>query len=139
MVCKQTTVGDGWPILATISTSADDQLKNLHPPSRQIALQSPAGQWMRRGFLYLVAVMDWYSRRVLAWRLSNTLDADFCVDALREAMATHGKPEIFNTDQGSQFTSAGWIEVLSDADIKISMDGKGRWIPSCLTKTQALV
>jgi putative transposase len=83
---------------------------------------------MRRGFLYLVAIMDWYSRKVLAWRLSNTLEAEFCVDALKEALAKHGKPEIFNTDQGSQFTSADWIEVLSDAKIKISMDGKGRWI-----------
>jgi len=72
---------------------------------------------MRRGFLYLVAIMDWYSRKVLAWRLSNTLEAEFCVDALKEALAKHGKPEIFNTDQGSQFTSADWIEVLSDAKI----------------------
>jgi len=83
---------------------------------------------MRRGFLYLVAIMDWYSRKVLAWRLSNTLEADFCVEALKEAIAKYGKPEIFNTDQGSQFTSGDWIEVLSDAKIKISMDGKGRWI-----------
>ena len=83
---------------------------------------------MRRGFLYLIAIMDWYSRKVLAWRLSNTLEAAFCVDALKAALAKHGKPEIFNTDQGGQFTSADWIEVLSDAKIKISMDGKGRWI-----------
>ena len=83
---------------------------------------------MRRGGLYLVAIMDWYSRKVLAWRLSNTLVADFCVEALKEVLAKHGKPDIFNTDQGSQFTSASWIEVLSDAKIKISMDGKGRWI-----------
>lgn len=83
---------------------------------------------MRRGFLNLVAIMGWYSRKVLAWRLSNTLEADFFVDALEEALAKHRKPEIFYTDQGSQFTSADWIEVLSDAKIKISMDGKGRWI-----------
>jgi len=83
---------------------------------------------MKRGFLYLVAIMDWYSRKVLAWRLSNTMDADFCIEALKEALAKHGTPEIFNTDQGSQFTSGDWIEVLSDAKIKISMDGKGRWI-----------
>ncbi len=83
---------------------------------------------MRRGFLYLVAIMDWYSRKVLAWRLSNTLEADFCAEALKEAIAKYGKPEIFNTDQGSQFTSGDWIEALSDAKIKISMDGKGRWI-----------
>ncbi len=83
---------------------------------------------MRRGFLYLVAIMDWYSRKVLAWRLSNSMDADFCIEALKEALAKHGTPEIFNTDQGSQFTSRDWIDVLRDAKIKISMDGKGRWI-----------
>ncbi len=83
---------------------------------------------MRRGFLYLVAIMDRHSRKVLAWRLSDTLEAGFCVDAWKEALARYGKPEIFNTDQGSQFTSASWIEVLSDAKIKISMDGRGRWI-----------
>ncbi len=82
---------------------------------------------MRRGFLYLVAIMDWYSRKVQAWRLSNSMDADFCVEALKEALAKHGKPEIFNTDQGSQFTSGAWIDVLVDANIKISMDGKGAW------------
>ncbi|MGB3691059.1 MAG: IS3 family transposase, partial [Jannaschia helgolandensis] len=82
---------------------------------------------MRRGFLYLVAIMDWYSRKVLAWRLSNSMDAAFCVEALKEALANYGTPEIFNTDQGSQFTSSDWIDVLSDAKIKISMDGKGAW------------
>ncbi len=81
---------------------------------------------MQRGFLYLVAIMDCYSRKVLAWRLSHTMDAEFCVDALKEALATHGTLETFNTDQGSQFTSSDWIKVLTDA--KISMDGKGRWI-----------
>jgi putative transposase len=83
---------------------------------------------MRRGFLYLVAIMDWYSRKVLAWRLSNSMDAAFCVEALKEALANHGTQEIFNTDQGSQFTSGDWIDVLTDAKIKISMDGKGGWI-----------
>ena len=83
---------------------------------------------MERGFLYLVAIMDWYSRKVLAWRLSNTLEADFCVAALKEALATYGPPEIFNTDQGSQFTSSDWIDELKEAKVKISMDGKGRWI-----------
>jgi putative transposase len=83
---------------------------------------------MRRGFLYLVAIMDWFSRKVLAWRLSNSMDAEFCVEALKEALSKHGTPEIFNTDQGSQFTSGDWIDVLTDAKIKISMDGKGRWI-----------
>ena len=67
---------------------------------------------MQRGFLYLVAIMDWYSRKVLAWRLSNTMDADFCIEALKEALAKHGTPEIFNTDQGGQFTSGDWIKVL---------------------------
>lgn len=81
---------------------------------------------VRRGFLYLVAIMDWASRRVLAWRLSNTLDARFCVEALREAMEMYGTPEIFNTDQGSQFTSFDFTAVLKDAGIAISMDGRGR-------------
>ena len=83
---------------------------------------------MERGFLYLVAIMDWYSLKVLAWRLSNTLEADFCVSALKEALAKYGPPEIFNTDQGPQFTSSGWIDELKEAKVKISMDGKGRWI-----------
>ena len=83
---------------------------------------------MRRGFLYLVAIMDWFSRKVLAWRLSNSMDADFCVEALKEALAKYGTPEIFNTDQGSQFTSGAWIDVLTEAKVKISMDRKGRWI-----------
>ena len=83
---------------------------------------------MRRGFLYLVAIMDWATRKVLAWRLSNTMEADFCVEALHEAMARYGKPEIFNTDQGSQFTSFEFTQALKDAEVKISMDGRGRWI-----------
>jgi putative transposase len=83
---------------------------------------------MPRGYLYLVAVIDWYSRKVLSWRLSHTLEADFCVEALREALATYGKPEIFNTDQGVQFTSSNFVDTLKDADIRISMDGKGRWL-----------
>ena len=83
---------------------------------------------MQRGFLYLVAIMDWHSRKVLAWRLSNSMDTAFCVEALKEALAKHGTPELFNTDQGSQFTSGDWIDVLTEAKIKISMDGKGRWI-----------
>ena len=83
---------------------------------------------MRRGFLYLIAIMDWHSRKVLSWRLSNSMDASFCVDALNEALAKYGKPEIFNTDQGSQFTGFEWIQTLKDADVKISMDGRGRWI-----------
>ena len=82
---------------------------------------------MRRGFVYLVAIMDWYSRRVLAWRLSNTLSTDFCVEALEEAIARYGTPEIFNTDQGSQFTSVEFTDVLKTHGIRISMDGKGCW------------
>jgi putative transposase len=83
---------------------------------------------MARGFCYLVAIMDWASRRVLAWRLSNTLDTSFCKEALEEAILRFGKPEIFNTDQGSQFTSDDFTRVLLDNGIKISMDGKGRWM-----------
>jgi len=83
---------------------------------------------MAHGFLYLVAIMDWNSRRVLSWRLSNTMDADFCVEALQEAIARYGCPSIFNTDQGSQFTSSLWIDELKANGIKISMDGKGRWM-----------
>jgi putative transposase len=83
---------------------------------------------MRRGFLYLVAIMDWVSRKVLAWRLSNTLDAGFCVEALEQALARYGPPEIFNTDQGGQFTSLEFIGVLKEAGVRISMDGRGRWM-----------
>lgn len=82
---------------------------------------------MQRGFLYLVAIMNLHSRKVLAWRLPNSMDAAFCVEALKEALANYGMPEVFNTDQGSQFTSSDWIDVVSDAKIKISMDGKGAW------------
>ncbi len=81
---------------------------------------------VQRGFLYLVAIMDWATRHVLAWRLSNTMDAGFCVEALNEALARYGRPEIFNTDQGSQFTSFDFTGVLKDADVAISMDGRGR-------------
>jgi len=103
---------------------------------RNIVIGRPNQVWcadityipMQRGFLYLVAIMDWHSRKVLAWRLSNSMDTAFCVEALKEALAKHGTPEIFNTDQGSQFTSGDWIDVLTEAKIEISMDGKGRWI-----------
>jgi putative transposase len=87
---------------------------------------------MRRGFLYLVAIMDWYSRKVLTWQLSNTLDADFCVAALEEALAKYGKPQIFNTDQGSQFTSFSFTQALRDAEVRISMDGRGRWMDNVM-------
>jgi len=82
---------------------------------------------MARGFVYLAAVVDWYSRRVLSWRVSITLEATFCIEALEEALARHGRPEIFNTDQGSQFTSKGFTDVLVKNGIAISMDGKGSW------------
>ena len=82
---------------------------------------------MRRGFVYLFAVLDWASRRVLAWRLSNTLTTDFCLDAVREAITQYGCPKIFNTDQGCQFTSQEFTGLLKDQGIQISMDGKGCW------------
>lgn len=83
---------------------------------------------MQRGFVYLAAVLDWATRRVLAWRLSNSMSTDFCIEAVEEAIARYGKPEIFNTDQGSQFTSADFVDPLRDQGILISMDGKGRWV-----------
>lgn len=103
---------------------------------RGLAIERPNQVWcadityipMARGFVYLVAVMDWFSRRVLAWRVSITMEADFCVEALQEAIARHGRPEIFNTDQGVQFTSAGFLEELESRGIRVSMDGKGRFL-----------
>jgi putative transposase len=103
---------------------------------RDLTIDRPNQVWctdityipMRRGFLYLVAVMDWASRRVLSWRLSNTMDVEFCVDALEDAMALHGRPEIFNTDQGSQFTSPRFTGRLTEAGVRVSMDGRGRWM-----------
>ena len=83
---------------------------------------------MRRGFFYLVAVMDWATRKVLSWRVSNTMDVEFCVDALQEALARFGHPEVFNSDQGSQFTSPRFTGVLQQAGVRISMDGRGRWM-----------
>lgn len=82
---------------------------------------------MARGFVYLAVVLDWFSRRVLSWRISITMEVDFCLEAVEEAMARHGKPEIFNTDQGSQFTSAAFTGLLSRNGIAISMDGRGAW------------
>jgi len=80
------------------------------------------------GFLYLVAIMDWATRKVLSWRLSNTMHADFCIEAVQEALSQFGEPEIFNTDQGNQFTCADWVETLTKAGVKISMDGRGRFL-----------
>jgi putative transposase len=102
---------------------------------RGLAITRPNQVWamdityipMARGFVYLAVVLDWFSRRVLSWRVSITMEASFCVAALEEALARHGKPEIFNTDQGSQFTGAAFTGVLVAHEIKISMDGKGAW------------
>ena len=102
---------------------------------RNLAVTRPNQVWamdityisMARGFVYLAAVIDWFSRKVLAWRLSISLSADFCLEALEEALSRPGRPEIFNTDQGSQFTSVEFIKVLKAAEIAISMDGKGAW------------
>ena len=102
---------------------------------RGIAITRPNQVWamdityipMARGFVYLAAVLDWFSRRVLAWRLSITMESSFCVAALEDAMARYGKPDVFNTDQGSQFTAAAFTDVLAEKGITISMDGKGAW------------
>jgi len=102
---------------------------------RKLTITRPNHVWamdityvpMARGFIYLAAVVDWFSRKVLAWRLSITLATDFCIEALEEALARHGKPEIFNTDQGSQFTATDFTRVLKEAEVTISMDGKGAW------------
>ena len=102
---------------------------------RKLAVTRPNQVWatdityvpMARGFVYLVAIVDWFSRRVLAWRLSITLTTDFCIEALEEALARFGKPDIFNTDQGSQFTSIAFTAVLHREKIAISMDGRGAW------------
>jgi putative transposase len=89
---------------------------------------------MKRGFMYLVAVIDWYSRKVLSWRLSNTLESSFCIDALEESLRTHGCPEIFNTDQGAQFTSKEFTNILRHHGVKISMDSKGRWMDNVMVE-----
>jgi len=103
---------------------------------RKMQIDRPSQVWcaditfvpVKNGFLYLVAIMDWATRRVLSWRLSNTMHADFCVDALNEAITKHGPPEIMNTDQGSQFTGSAWITTLTEAGVRISMDGRGRYL-----------
>lgn len=117
-------------------TSTPNTAHKVHPYLlRDLVINRPGQVWaaditylpMARGFLFLFAVMDWHSRRVLAWRLSNTLTADFCIDAVAEAIERHGPPEIFNTDQGCQFTSAAFTDMLKQHGIRISMDGKGCW------------
>ena len=125
------------PIYQAPKTSEPHPQHKINPYLlRHLAIERPNQVWcadvtyipMRRGFLYLVAIMDWASRKVLAWRLSNPMEADFCVAALEEALARYGRPDIFNTDQGSQFTSFAFTNTLKDAGIRISMDGRGRWM-----------
>jgi len=125
------------PIYQTPNTSKKHPQHKIYPYLlRKLPITKPNQVWcvdityipMQRGFLYLVAVMDWHSRKVLSWRLSNSMEADFCVEALSEAMAKYGKPGIMNSDQGSQFTGFEWTQALKDAGVKISMDGKGRWV-----------
>jgi len=119
------------------NTSAPHPEHEIYPYLlRNLTIDRPNQVWasdisyipMRRGFVYLVAIIDWATRRLLAHRVSISMTADFCVDALEEAIAKYGTPEIFNTDQGSQFTSDDFTDVLKAHSIKISMDGKGRWI-----------
>ncbi len=124
------------PVFQKPNTSAPHPEHKIYPYLlKGLEINEPNKVWssdityipMRRGFLYLVAIVDWYSRKILSWRLSNSLDADFCVAALEEALARFPKPEIFNTDQGCQFTSSEFTEVLTKAGVSISMDGRGRW------------
>jgi putative transposase len=123
------------PIYRKPDTSAPAKGHKTYPYLlRGLRIDRPNQVWcadityipMRRGFLYLVAIMDWSTRKVLSWRLSNTMEADFCVEALNEAIHRFGAPEIMNTDQGSQFTSFAWTDTLRRAGSRISMDGKGR-------------
>lgn len=125
------------PIFQKPRTSVPSSEHKVYPYLlRDLVIDRPNQVWcadvtyiqMKRGFLYLVAVMDWASRKVLSHRLSNTMDAEFCVAALEEAIARHGRAEIFNTDQGAQFTSFAFTGVLRDHGVRISMDGKGRWM-----------
>ena len=118
-------------------TSLSDASHKVYPYLlRGLEIDRPNQVWcadityipVRRGFMYLVAVMDWHSRYVLSWRLSNTMDASFCVEAVEEAISRYGVPDIFNTDQGSQFTSLEFTGALKEAGTRISMDGKGRWM-----------
>jgi putative transposase len=118
-------------------TSAPHPAHRIYPYLlKGLAIDRPNQAWcadityipVQRGFLYLVAIMDWATRHVLAWRLSNTMDARFCVEVLEEALARYGPPEIMNTDQGSQFTGSAWITTLTDAGVQVSMDGRGRYM-----------
>lgn len=116
---------------------------NIYPYLlRDLVIDRPNQVWamdityipMAKGFVYLAVVLDWFSRRVLSWRISITMEMDFCLEAVEEALARHGKPEIFNTDQGSQFTSAEFTALLLGNQIKISMDGKGAWRDNVLVE-----
>jgi putative transposase len=113
---------------STARQLADALLHCTYGSGRRSALALLTPLPIGRGFLYLVAILNWASRAVLSWRLSNTMDVSFCVSALEEALARFGKPEIFNTDQGSQFTSTAFTGVLLGAGVRISMDGRGRWM-----------
>ena len=124
-----------WAVTPKPDTSRPHPKHKVYPYLlRGMTIDRPDQVWatdisyipMQKGFLYLVAIMDWATRRVLSWRLSNTLTADFCVEALKEAIVKYGKPEIFNSDQGSQFTSEEFTAVLKQHEIQISMDGRGR-------------
>jgi putative transposase len=125
------------PIYRRPRTTVPHPGHQIHPYLlREMVIDRPNQVWcadityipMRRGFLYLVAVMDWSTRKVLSWRVSNTMDVEFCIEAVNEAMARFGSPEIFNTDQGSQFTSPRFTSPLQAAGVRISMDGRGRWM-----------
>jgi putative transposase len=129
------------PIFQGPKTSTPNSGHRIYPYLlRSLEIDQPNQVWtadityipMARGFLYLVAIMDWHSRRVLAWRLSNTMEASFCVEALEEAISRYGAPQIVNTDQGSQFTSSEWIETVQNAGAKVSMDGKCRWVDNVM-------
>jgi len=124
-----------WAVGPKPNTSKPHPEHKIYPYLlRGLTIERPNHVWatdityipMQRGFLYLCAILDWATRKALAWRLSNTLTTDFCTAALKEALARYGTPEIFNTDQGSQFTSAEFTDVLKDHKIQISMDGRGR-------------
>lgn len=119
------------------NTSKKNKAHKVYPYLlKELVIERPNQVWctdityvrMQGGFVYLVAIMDWYSRKVLSWEISNSMDDDFCVSALERAIRLHGAPEIFNTDQGSQFTSKAFTDVLKSHEIQISMDGKGRWM-----------
>lgn len=125
-----------WPIYRKRNLSKRNHQHKIYPYLLEgLAINRPGMVWatdityirMAKGFVYMVAIIDWHSRYVLSWRLSTTIDTDFCVEALKDALSNHPSPEIFNTDQGSQFTADDFTSVLKKNGIKISMDGKGRW------------